>query len=154
MIKHASFICGLLLVASSAYANEHITYVPIMLDDLTIIIPVFDKDSNDNGIPDYDDPFIDPLSAFGAVCSALATHNIAAAVLFFSPGHRARYERAFFELGPKALKVCSELTNVQVLNTTIKMRELSAQRVVDGDVRAYVLTQMRDPDLVFRFTEF
>jgi hypothetical protein len=154
MKKRASFILGVFLIAGSAHSTEYIKYVPIMVDDLMIVIPVFDDDVNDNGVKDYDDILIDPLTAFGAVCAALATNSITTAALFFSHGHRARYERAFIELGPKALKVCSELTNVQVISSNDKMRELSAQRVVDGDIRAYVLIQMKDLDSVYRFTEF
>lgn len=137
-----------------ASAASHIIYVPIIVGDITIIIPVFNEDVNSNGIPDYDDPDLAAAILLPAFCAALTVGDIDLAAKFISPVQRSRYHRALSDLGVEGAIICSELTHVTLIRSDSHVREWTARRVVNGELRAYILTQTIGSDGVFRFSEF
>ena len=149
-------LCVVLLFLSKAsvvQAEFRINYVPISIDDITIIIPVFNPDTDGDGTPDYDDPSLLPEQVFNAFGNALVAGNIDAAVQFMFASKRERYLQAFTALGSAAGSVMKGITNTTVMSSSATMMEIGVHRMVDGELRAYIVTLMKGPDSVWRISE-
>jgi hypothetical protein len=139
--------------ASVALAEFRISYVPIAVDDITIVIPVANLDTDGDGIPDYDDPSIPPEEVFNGFGSALIAGNFDAAVKFISPSKRDTFEQAFTQLGSVSGSVMTGITDTTVISSGPNMMELGVNRMVDGKLRAYIVTLMKGGDGVWRISE-
>lgn len=156
MVKYSIQILVSILLfcyVSIAFSNPYIMYIPIGVGDITVIIPVFNEDVNQDGVPDYDDPSISPEQVFEGFSAALLIGQNETAVKFISHQKRDRYLEAFSNLGSNARKVIEELTNITVISSTESKMEIGANRMVSGELRGYFITLVKNRDNVWRIAE-
>ncbi len=143
----------LLLYTTGAYSQSNVTYVPISIGDITIIIPIFNPDSDGDGVDDYEDPSIQPVEMLDAFSSALTVNNVDMAMKFLLTEKAGQYQAAFEELGASAGEVLQELTNVTIVYESDRIVELAANRTIDGVQRVFFITLMKNENNVWKIVQ-
>jgi hypothetical protein len=135
------------------YGSSYITYIPIAVGDITIVIPYYDHDVNNDGKPDYDDPSIPPQDVFASFAGALITGDPDTAVNFINIDKQDRYLQAFQDLGPIAGKILSDITNTVILSSTESTMEIGVNREVNGVLKGNIIRLVKGVDGVWRITD-
>jgi len=147
------FLISFCIYSSASDAQNSVTYIPISVGDIFVIFPVFNEDADNNGVPDYEDPGIQPIQMVDAFFSALKVNDIDMAMKFLLTKKSARYRSTFESLGSDAGAVASQLTNFTVTFSSPRLVELAANRAVDGVPRVFFITLMKNDNDVWKVTE-
>lgn len=110
-------------------------------------------DIDGDGVVDYKDASLSPEQTFSAFRSALIAGNVDAAVQFLERPKRARYREAWSKLGPDAGEVMKGITKTTVLSSGDQYAEIAVNRVVNGELRLFIVTLIKDSNGVWRISQ-